>query len=143
MKKIRKSRLIVINDNKILVLKRTKPAVAYSIPGGIVKRNETSKEGLIREVAEEACARVHKKDMELLFSFSFKKKKSLVEKKYYLLKNSHKYKFKLKEKEKFDALVWIDSIELLRHMEAKEKLIIEAFILNSSLFYFNKQDKPL
>lgn len=58
---------VIINDNKILLIRRVKPGVEYFIlPGGGVDENETIEEAMIREVMEELNLKVKK--YEFLFS---------------------------------------------------------------------------
>lgn len=58
---------VIINDNKILLIRRVKPGVEYFIlPGGGVDENETIEEATIREVMEELNLKVKK--YEFLFS---------------------------------------------------------------------------
>ena len=47
---------LVIKDNKILLIKRAKHLTGgnkYALPGGFLDRNETTKEGILREFNEE------------------------------------------------------------------------------------------
>lgn len=49
-----RARAIIIQDGKILLIKRTKPdEVYFVIPGGGVEANETMEEALVRECREE------------------------------------------------------------------------------------------
>lgn len=128
-KEIRKSRLIVLNEDKILVLKRTQDGLRYSLAGGVVKKKETLKEGLIREVEEEIFAVLNKAELKLLYGYTKKKKGTKVKKSYYMLKTKQQHPFQLQEKEKFDDLVWVNIIEALRHFKKHEKAILEKYLL--------------
>ncbi|MDD5749795.1 MAG: NUDIX domain-containing protein [Patescibacteria group bacterium] len=53
-KEIQRSRAIIIQGQKILLVKRTKPEEVYwACPGGIVEKGESLEQCLIREVKEE------------------------------------------------------------------------------------------
>lgn len=128
-KKIRKSRLIVLNEDKILVLKRTQDGLRYSLAGGVVKKKETQKEGLIREVQEEIFAALNKTELKLLFGYIKKKKGIKVKKSYYMLKTKQQHPFQLQEKEKFDDLVWVNIIEALKYFKKNERALLEKYLL--------------
>ena len=128
-KKIRKSRLIVLNEDKILVLKRTEEGLRYSLAGGVVKKKETQKEGLIREVQEEIFAALNKTELKLLFGYIKKKKGIKIKKSYYVLKTKAQHPFQLQETEKFDDLVWVNIIEALKHFKKQERALLEKYLL--------------
>jgi len=50
----KRARAIIIDDHKVLTIKRTKPNQTYwAIPGGGVEAGETNEQALIREIKEE------------------------------------------------------------------------------------------
>ena len=52
-------RSVIIKDNKVLLIKRTKKdSVYWVIPGGGVEKNETNKEALMRECREELGVKI-------------------------------------------------------------------------------------
>ena len=128
-KNIRKSRLIVLNKDKILVLKRTKDGLRYSLAGGVVEKKETLKEGLIREVQEEIFAAVQKQELKLLFGYVKKKKGIKIKKRYYVLKTKERYPFQLQETDKFEDLVWVNIIEALQYFKKNERALLEKYLL--------------
>lgn len=129
MKKITKSRLIVMRNNKLLVLKRNTPKLRYSLIGGIIKKSESSKEGLIREAKEEANVVLKKNDIRFIYGHTYIKEAVLVKKKYYLLKQLNGYNFQLNETHKFDDLVWVNILEAIKYMRNKERNLIETHLL--------------
>jgi len=57
-------RAVIIENEKVLTIKRTKPEVEYwVIPGGGVKENETNEEALRREAKEELGVEVEIKNL--------------------------------------------------------------------------------
>lgn len=57
-------RAVIIEDGKVLLIKRTKPDVIYwVIPGGAVEENETDEQALIRECREELGVDIIVKDL--------------------------------------------------------------------------------
>ena len=61
-----KSRLIVINQTKTLLLKKLGEPVLYSLVGGFVEEGETPREGLIREAFEEIGMKITVDELFLL-----------------------------------------------------------------------------
>lgn len=62
-----KARLILINEDKVLLLKQTKPNGGnYSLVGGTIEKNEFAKACLIRESKEEAGIILSKHNLELV-----------------------------------------------------------------------------
>lgn len=52
-------RSVIIKDNKVLLIKRTKKdSIYWVIPGGGVEKNETNKEALMRECREELGVKI-------------------------------------------------------------------------------------
>lgn len=130
MKKIVKARLIVMDNNNLLVLKRNFPKLRYSLVGGFIKKNETVKEGLIREVKEEVNAEIQKKHLTLIYAHTYFKNNTRISKKYFILNKINGYDFSLNEKHKFDEVCWVNVIEAISHMGLKEKNIIETHLLD-------------
>jgi len=77
-------RAVIIKDEKILLIKRTKPNLIYwVIPGGGVEINETNEEALIRECNEELGVKV--KIKELIFDTISEKEEAAKQKEYFYL----------------------------------------------------------
>lgn len=77
-------RAVIIKDEKILLIKRTKSDLIYwVIPGGGVEISETNEEALIRECKEELGVRV--KIKELILDTISEKKETAKQKEYFYL----------------------------------------------------------
>ena len=75
---------VIIKNNKVLLMKRTKPDVIYwTIPGGEVEEGETNEQALIRESKEELGVDVVMKD--LLLEMNSQKPESKGQKEYFYL----------------------------------------------------------
>ncbi|MGB0896282.1 MAG: NUDIX hydrolase [Flavobacteriaceae bacterium] len=130
MKTIKRVRIVIFHDSKLLLLKKELKK-NYTFPGGIVKKDETLKEGLIREVYEEIGAEVSKKDLRYLASFSLKKRSRIEENHYYLLLNPEQFQFKLLEPIKFSEMSWINVIKASKQLKFYEKFVVDDILLSS------------
>lgn len=78
----KKVRAIIIKDNKILTIKRTKPeGIFWVFPGGGVEKGETNEKALIRECKEELGVDV--KVADLFMEIDSKVPKTLGQKEYF------------------------------------------------------------
>lgn len=58
-----RSRAVIISENKILLVKRTKEeGIYWAFPGGLIEQGESKEEALIREVKEETGLDIKVKD---------------------------------------------------------------------------------
>lgn len=77
-------RAVIIKDNKILLIKRTRPNLSYwVIPGGGVEEKESNEEALARECLEELGVEVKVK--ELLFDCLSEKAETFNQREYFYL----------------------------------------------------------
>ena len=134
MKTIKRARIIIFEGSKLLLLKKNEKKF-YTFPGGIVKKNETLKEGLIREVYEEIGAKVSKKDLRYLASFSVIKDNKARENHYYLLINPNKFQYELLEPVKFSEMSWVNVIKASNNLKSYERFIVDDILLSN---YYNK-----
>lgn len=75
-------RAIIIKDNKVLTIKRTKPdAIFWVFPGGGVEQGETNEKALIRECKEELGVDIKVND--LLVEMDSKVQKTLGQREYF------------------------------------------------------------
>jgi len=79
---MKRVRAIIIEDKKVLTIKRTKPETIYwAIPGGGVEDDETNKQALIREAKEEMGLDIEVK--ELFLEMNSKKLETKGQKEYF------------------------------------------------------------
>jgi ADP-ribose pyrophosphatase YjhB (NUDIX family) len=138
-----KSRLIVINQTKTLLLKKHASPAEYSLVGGFVEEGETPREGLIREAFEEIGMKIAVDELFLLSKLKGKKNPELV-KYYYLLSDCTK-SFELKEVHKFESIVWMNLDEALLNLRGTDRSIFRKHFLestNAMAVSFSKSPKP-
>ena len=83
---MKRVRAVIIQDNKVLTIRRTKPNETYwVIPGGGVEEKETNEEALIREIKEELGVDI--KIDKLLLEIDSKKPETINQKEYFYLCN--------------------------------------------------------
>jgi len=81
---MKRVRAVIIKDNKVLTIKRTKPNETYwVIPGGGVEDKETNEEALVREIKEELGIDI--KIDKLILELSSKKPETLNQKEHFYL----------------------------------------------------------
>ncbi len=138
-----KSRLIVINQTKTLLLKKLGSPDQYSLVGGFVEDGETPREGLIREAFEEIGMKIEVDELFLLSKLKGKKNPELI-KYYYLLSDCTK-SFELKEIHKFEAIVWVNLEDALLNLKGTDRAIFRKHFLentNAMAVNFSKPSKP-
>lgn len=138
-----KSRLIVINQTKTLLLKKIGETTEYSLVGGFVEHGETPREGLIREAFEEIGMAITVDELFLLSKLKGKKTPELT-KYYYLLSDCTK-PYELKEPHKFESIVWVNLDEALLKLRGTDKQIYKKHFLentNTMAVSFSKIEKP-
>lgn len=123
-----KSRLVVYQPPKILLLKKHGDKTKYSLVGGFVDEGETPREGLIREAYEEVGMHIHTDELYLLSKIRGKKDKNLV--KYYYLLNNHNKPYELKEVHKFYDFLWVDLKEAVKYLEGTDKAVVKLHFLD-------------
>lgn len=126
MKKVVKSRLVAINKDKVLVLKKVEKPLRYTLPGGVKKKKETEEETLIREVGEEIKLKLASGQVKFFLSHIKKRKEETVIKNYFLIQ-LEPTSIKVKEKHKFAAAHWMDWKEVLPFMDKSDRLAVRSY----------------
>jgi ADP-ribose pyrophosphatase YjhB (NUDIX family) len=118
-----KSRLIICQPPKILLLKKHGEKIKYSLVGGFVDVGETPKQGLIREAFEEVGLEITTDELHLLSKIRGRRTKNLV--KYYYYLNNFDKPYELKETHKFSDFLWIDLTEALKYLEGTDRAVVK------------------
>ena len=122
-----KSRLLVVSDFEVLVLRKNTPKKKYGLIGGFSKKGETPELCLIRETFEEVGVHLNDYEFEYISTFcNVYNKKPVLTRHYFLLKDIRKT-FLLREPHKFNALEWVNWIEACQHLGASDKNALERF----------------
>ena len=120
MKKTVKSRLIAVYGDKVLVLKKVGDPLRYTLPGGAKKAKESPAGTLIREVREEIKLKLAEAQIEFLFSQT-KKGNGGHHLKHYFLIELEQAPIKVREKDKFEAALWLEWKEALPFMDKMDR----------------------
>ncbi len=119
-----KVRLILIDEDRILLLKQTSSnGGKYSLVGGKVEDDETPVEALIRETREEAGITVYRRDMELVHTLHKRKEK---ERRLTLYFRASRYKGELRarERSKFKAASWHNLHQIPTNLSPTVKFVL-------------------
>lgn len=122
-----KSRLLLIDRGKILLLRQTKPNGGnFTLVGGTIESNEFAKKTLIRESYEEAGVILKKEDLQLVHVIHKKGKKSH---RIVLYFKAHQWegKAKSREQKKFKSADWHDVNKLPSNLTSTVRQVISAY----------------
>lgn len=136
MKKVQRVRIIVLKDFKVLLLKKQNKK-NYTFPGGVVKKHESLKEALIREVKEEIGAAVLEDQLKYLGAISKVKKGKEFSSTYFLLTDPSNYSYELIETYKFSELSWNNILKASNNLKNHDKYIVDDIILKNYHNSFN------
>jgi 8-oxo-dGTP diphosphatase len=129
LKKIDKSRLIAINEDKILVLEKISVPKKYSLAGGIKKKNETDLQSLIRESFEEIGVQLKKKDLNYFISRKkvAKKDEREVYKHYFITTKAISKEVEVQEIHKFKEALWIPWYYALEYLDKEDRKVVNLY----------------
>lgn len=131
-KERQKSRLLIINDTKVLVFEKEDAKNKYVLAGGFLKKGETPEHALIREVEEETGVLLDPQEFYYIASHSTIKKRTILTKHYFVLATLI-HKFSNKETHKFKALQWIEWKDAIPYMNPSDQLLLKRFYTNPNL----------
>ena len=130
MKIINKTRLLAIRETKILVLENVGEFIKLTLAGGIAKKKETLEQSLIRETFEEIGLEINQIGLTFLSSSSKVIDDKIIVKHFYIYLNAND-SFKVIEKEKFNAVYWMEWKAAIQYMDKQDKKAVKE--------YFKKQ----
>ena len=114
--------MIAIHGDKVLVLKKVGEPLRYALPGGARKGKETPVETLVREVGEEIGLELAETQVGFLFSHTKKKKKKKNRPpKHYFLIEMEPLPIQVREKDKFEVVLWLPWKEALPFMDSMDR----------------------
>lgn len=130
---ITKSKLIVVHPDtkEILVLVKSENGNRkFSFLGGNVKKKESHKEGLLREVFEEGNIQLTKKDVVFLRAkIDLDKKTNTIT--YYFATDKKVEDYRLNEPHKFEDIIWVNYNEAIASLKKKEAAVLmQVFDIN-------------
>lgn len=122
-----KSRLLVVNNLEVLVLRKNTEKKAYGLIGGFSKKGETPESCLIRETFEEVGVGLQYLDFEYISTFcNLSDNKPVLTRHYFLLKNIQKT-FLLREPHKFSGIEWVNWIKACQYLGVTDKNALKRF----------------
>ncbi|QHI39327.1 hypothetical protein IMCC3317_47370 [Kordia antarctica] len=137
MKIIHKTRLLVINDDQLLVIEKIGNVKELTFPGGIKKRKESFEQSLVRETLEEIGLRVNLNKLSHIESNAIIKALNTVIKHHFVasLKTDA---FKVVETEKFKDVYWMYWKDTLPYLDKEDKKVTKKYFKKR----FKKKPKP-
>jgi len=122
-----KSRLLIVSNLEVLVLRKNTEKKAYGLIGGFSKKGETPESCLIRETFEEVGVCLNYHDFEYISTFcNASNNKPVLTRHYFLLKDIRKT-FLLREPHKFSGIEWVNWMEACQYLGASDKNALERF----------------
>lgn len=123
---IKKSRLIAIKGDFILVLEKNKEEIKYSLPGGVKKKDETIEASLIRETIEEIGICLDVEQVIFFTSIIVEKDDCSIHKKYFVVDGT-KFSPKNVESHKFKSVKWIPWYQAYQLMDKADKNVVKQY----------------
>lgn len=122
-----KARLILQKDNKILLLRQTKPNGGnHSLVGGTIESDEFAKQTLIRESKEEAGIVLKAEDLKLVHVLH--KRKDNTHRMTLYFHATHWYgEVKSREKNKFAAVTWFPLDDLPSNLTGTVQHVLQQY----------------
>lgn len=122
-----KTRLILYDRGKILLLRQTKPNGGnYTLVGGNIERQEYAKASLIREAEEEAGISLKEKDLQLVHVLQ---KNTPTEQRIVLYFKAYRWggELRARERHKFQEAVWYHLDELPRNLTGTVRHVLDEY----------------
>lgn len=123
---INKTRLLAVNQGRLLVMQKRTDELLYTLPGGIKKKKERLIETLKRETKEEIGIKVKIKKLSFLSTQSVQKELQFLVKHYFVFKTKTN-DFRTLEPEKFVKVLWIPWSEALPFLDKEDKKAVKMY----------------
>jgi ADP-ribose pyrophosphatase YjhB (NUDIX family) len=130
IKIINKTRLLAVNQGRILVMQKKTDQLLYTLPGGIKKKKERLVKSLKRETKEEIGLKVKIKKLSFLSTQSVQKELQLLVKHYFVFKTKTN-DFRVLEPEKFVKVLWIPWREAFPFLDKEDKKAVKMYFKKS------------
>lgn len=130
MQIINKTRLLAVNQGKLLVMQKRTDQLLYTLPGGIKKKKERLVESLKRETKEEIGLKVKIKKLSFLSTHSVQNELQLLVKHYFVFKTKTN-DFHVLEPEKFVKVLWIPWREAFPFLDKEDKKAVKMYFKKS------------
>ena len=130
IKIINKTRLLAVNQGRILVMQKKTDQLLYTLPGGIKKKKERLVKSLKRETKEEIGLKVKIKKLSFLSTQSVQKELQLLVKHYFVFKTKTN-DFRVLEPEKFVKVLWISWSEAFPFLDKEDKKAVKMYFKKS------------
>lgn len=128
LKKIDKSRLIAISNEKILVFEKSALTKKYSLAGGVKKSNETDCQSLIRETHEEIGVKLKKKDLSYFISrMVVEKDNQDVYKHYFISYNVMVENVEVSDPHIYNRVLWVPWYGALKYLDKEDRKVVTLY----------------
>lgn len=121
------SRLIAVNKDKVLVLKKISKQKKYSLAGGVKKKKETNYQSLTRETFEEIGVDLTKSEISYFLCINHDKKNNTTVSRHYFITKSPIVRFKILEPHKFKEVLWVDWVNALEYLDKYYRSAITSY----------------
>lgn len=123
---INKTRLLAVNQGKLLVMQKRTDQLQYTLPGGIKKKKERLVKSLKRETKEEIGLKVKIKKLSFLSTHSVQNELQLLVKHYFVFKTKTN-DFRVLEPEKFVKVLWLPWCEVFPFLDKEDKKAVKMY----------------
>lgn len=131
MKIIHKTRLLAVNNNRLLVIEKVGVIKKLTLPGGVKKCSESLEKSLIREAFEEVGLLVDLFRLTHLVSSVKSKDKATIIKHHFVTRLTNNL-FQVRETEKFKDVYWLYWEDALPFLDREDKKAVKRYFKKSS-----------
>ncbi|TSE05368.1 NUDIX hydrolase [Aquimarina algiphila] len=130
-----KSRLIIYQGDKLLVLQKHTSKLEYGLIGGVLEQGESPEYALIREAFEEVTLKITEQDLEYQCSITIELKNKHKLSKHYFLCSDYTKPFLLAEPHKFRKIEWVYWKDAIKFLGKSNKKVVKSLFKPCKLNY--------